>query len=186
MDEFGVMLVQRMIPCSACAMIFRENELHKYGTGKEQVTEILKFMRNPEHVNQFPLTVCAMAALHYDKVQCQKHPDMPVLLAHMVPDLLLSDLPASMVLDKEKFDFEASDETRLGTGGAGEVYKAFYDGNPIAVKKFHSTKNARYSCRLIIYWCQFFMHGSCENDHCKQVPFKHWVKMNHTLVVDAA
>lgn len=138
------MLVQRMIPCATCALKFSNSDLPKYTTDPEQLTEISRLMRNPEHVKQFPLTVCAMAALRYDKFQCHNHVDEPVLLAHMVPDLLLSDLPASMVLDKAKLEFEASDETKLGTGGAGEVYKAVYDGNPIAIKKFHSSNSSRY------------------------------------------
>ena len=145
-DEFGEMMVQRMIPCATCALNLSNNDLPKYATDPEQLTQISNLMRNPEHVKQFPLTVCAMAALRCDKLQCDNHLDEPVLLVHMVPDLLLSDLPTSMVLDKAKFEFEANDETKLGTGGAGEVYKAVYDGNPIAVKKFHSSSNARYLC----------------------------------------
>ena len=144
MDEYGIMLVQRMIPCPTCAVHFRENELAKYNIDPQQLTEVAGLLRDPEHVKPFSLTVCAIAALGHDEFQCSMHPDEPVPLAHMVPDLLLSDLPASMVLDQANFDFEANEEMRLGTGGAGEVYRAVYDGNPIAVKRFHSSKNSRY------------------------------------------
>ena len=151
MDEYGIMLVQRMIPCSTCAMNVKDIELPNNCTDLEQLTKMSGLVRDPELVKQFPLTVCAKAALYYDQFQCILHPDLPVSLVHMVPDLLLSDLPPSMVLDNTKFDFEANDETKLGAGGAGEVYKALYDGVPIAVKKFHSTASSRYSsCPIIL------------------------------------
>lgn len=149
MDEFGVLLVQRMIPCPTCALHFREEKLANYNIDPQQLSEVSQLLRNPEEVKQVSLTVCAIAALNFDELHCSMHPDEPVLLSHMVPDLLLSDLPPSMVLDRCKFVFEPNDESKLGTGGAGEVYKGIYDGIPIAVKKFHSSKTSRYSIEII-------------------------------------
>lgn len=145
MDEYGVMLIQRMIPCPYCATLLRNKEVAENCADVQQLSEISARLRNSEHVEQFPLTICALAAMSHDEFQCPKHPEEPISLAHMVPDLLLSDLPSSLELDKSKLDFEPNEESKLGTGGAGEVYKAVYDGIPIAIKRFHSVKNARYS-----------------------------------------
>ena len=138
------MVVQRMIPCPACVMVFHEKKLAEYDMDSCGSLDISSYVRNPTFVSQFPLTVCAIAALNHDRVFCQMHPDRPVPLTHLVPDILLSDLPSSLVLEKEKLDLEESNWTKLGTGGMGAVFKANYDGEPIAIKRFHSSKSTRY------------------------------------------
>lgn len=54
---------------------------------------------------------------------------MLISLQQLLPDVFMVDLGPSYLL-KDKLEIEK----RLGVGGFGEVYKAVYDGNPIAVK----------------------------------------------------
>ncbi len=45
-----------------------------------------------------------------------------VPLSHIVPDLLLSDLPKDLIIDTSLLDFNPKDpSTRLGRGGAGNT-----------------------------------------------------------------
>lgn len=41
------------------------------------------------------------------------------------------------------FVFNPSDENRLGSGGAGEVFLGMYKKEKVAVKRFHSTLESR-------------------------------------------
>eukprot|EP00794_Sanderia_malayensis_P013704 gene13704-15131_t len=143
LDEFGSMIVERMIPCPACITSFRQHQLSKYVEDKSKVMDILHYFRNPQFVNQFSLAICALAAVSHENIQCAKHADTPVALLTLVPDLLLTDLPPSMLLAKNQLDFNPSDTNRLGGGGAGEVFKASYKGEVVAVKRFHSTRQSR-------------------------------------------
>ncbi len=143
LDEYGAMTVQRMIPCPTCATSFKQHKLAQYVEDKNKITDILHYFRNPQFVNQFSLSVCALAAVGHEDILCSKHPDDPVPLLNLVPDLLLTDLPPSLLLAKRQLDFEPSERNRLGGGGAGEVFRAFYKGEQIAVKRFHSTKSSR-------------------------------------------
>jgi len=71
----------------------------------------------------FSLEDCAAAALQEDVIECKEY-NIEVPLIDLVPDLLLTDLPAQWHLDISKFEFDPMDlSTRLGAGGAGAVYK---------------------------------------------------------------
>ena len=91
----------------------------------------------------FTLPTCAAVALNFSSVTCPRHPDRVVPLKELIPDLLLSDLPRHMLIVKSEFQFQINDSSRLGSGGAGEVFLGTYKKEPVAVKTFHSTRNAR-------------------------------------------
>ena len=103
------------------------------------------------HVQQFDLLVCALAATNYQGISCLKHPDDPVALELVVPDLLLTDLPLILLLIQKILIFSLQKRPQLGEGGAGGVYSALYKGNPIAVKQFHSAKKTKYGLVVIRY-----------------------------------
>lgn len=96
------------------------------------------YFRNPDFIKQFDLQICAFAAMNYDSIYCDKHPDQSVQLRVLVPELLLSDLPSSFRINRNEFEFHPSKETQLGEGGAGGVYRGRYKGQDVAVKQFHS------------------------------------------------
>ncbi len=143
LDEYGSMTVQRVIPCPTCVSSFRHERLSKYLEDGSKPPDLSHHFRNSEFVQQFSLSVCALAAGGHEYISSEKHPDEPVPLSHLVPDLLLTDLPATLLLDKFQLDFVPSEHNRLGGGGAGEVFRAMYKGEQIAIKRFHSTKQSR-------------------------------------------
>ena len=96
------------------------------------------YFRNPDFIKQFDVQICAFAAVNYDSIYCDKHPDQSVQLRVLVPELLLSDLPSSFRINRNEFEFHPSKETQLGEGGAGGVYRGRYKGQDVAVKQFHS------------------------------------------------
>ena len=156
LDEYGQMTVQRMIPCPSCTTSFRQQQLSQYIEDNGKLFGLLHHLRNPAFVHQFSLSVCALAAVGHDEIACEKHAEEAVALAHLVPDLLLSDLPPSLLIDRKQLDFQPTEKNKLGGGGAGEVYKAWYRGQPLAIKIFHSSKLSRsaniYSCLDNLGW----------------------------------
>ena len=62
-----------------------------------------------------------------DTIYCSDY-NVCVPLSYLVPDLLLTDLPPSLMLDESVFEFNPKDHsTRLGRGGAGTVHKITSD-----------------------------------------------------------
>ena len=67
----------------------------------------------------FQLEHCAAEALVGDTILCPDY-KVRVPLHHLVPDLLLPDLPAALKVDTCQFEFNPQDPaTKLGRGGAG-------------------------------------------------------------------
>lgn len=95
--------------------------------------------RDPTTVQQFPLPMCATAMDHQARsIYCAKHPNQPVPLELIIPDIMLTDIPKEYKIEQDYFDFDPSEENRLGSGGAAKVFKANYKGVKVAVKQFHS------------------------------------------------
>lgn len=82
--------------------------------------------------------MCATATIEHQAILCDKHPDQPVPLELIIPDVVLTDIPKEYTIEQEHFDFDPREENRLGSGGAAKVYKATYKGRKVAVKQFHS------------------------------------------------
>lgn len=89
------------------------------------------------------MQVCALAATAFKAISCPLHSTHPITLETLVPDLLLTDLPAQYVIDPDEFIFNPSKETCLGEGGAGGVYRGSYQGKSIAIKQFHSATKTK-------------------------------------------
>ena len=67
----------------------------------------------------FQLDTCAAEALIGDTIICREY-NVRVPLRHLVPDLLLTDLPADLQIDQSQLEFNPKNSaTRLGRGGAG-------------------------------------------------------------------
>lgn len=67
----------------------------------------------------YQLDTCAAEALTGDSIVCREY-NVRVPLRHLVPDLLLTDLPEDLQIDHSQFEFNPQDPaTRLGRGGAG-------------------------------------------------------------------
>ena len=71
-------------------------------------------------VYTFRLEECALVGLLNSSILCSDY-NIYVPLSHLVPDLLLTDLPPHLMVDKSQLLFNPKDtSTRLGRGGAGE------------------------------------------------------------------
>ncbi|XP_035667179.1 leucine-rich repeat serine/threonine-protein kinase 1-like, partial [Branchiostoma floridae] len=127
-DDEGRPLVQCVIPCPEC---FRRHP-HRNSA-----------VMDPNQPHEFTLEECGLVALQEDTVECSKHPDTPVELAELVPDLLLVDLPEKLVMQQEDLKVEFTKEHLLGVGGVGGVYRALYRGQEVAIKCFHSEEKIR-------------------------------------------
>ncbi|XP_066918410.1 leucine-rich repeat serine/threonine-protein kinase 1-like isoform X2 [Clytia hemisphaerica] len=145
-DNNGDCLVQKLITCPMCRKNRQDvlqNEIIGFRPINRYDTEYSHYFRDVQHVNQFYLLTCASAAISYKAILCEKHPQQYVDLSLVVPDLMLTDLPPYFVIDPGRFMFAPSEETRLGVGGAGGVYKGGYKECQVAVKQFHSTTKAK-------------------------------------------
>ena len=67
----------------------------------------------------FQVDTCAAEALIGDTIICREY-NVRVPLRHLVPDILLTDLPADLQIDQSQLEYNPRDPaTRLGRGGAG-------------------------------------------------------------------
>ena len=151
MDNAGCSLVQKLVACPICQKKRKESLRvtdHEFNPKNYYNDDYSQFFRDIDHVTQFYLLTCASAATNYQAIMCNKHPDHHVDLNLLVPDLMLSDLPPHLVIDPTKFIFTPSEETRLGEGGAGGVYRGGYKGNEVAVKQFHSATKSKYGFKI--------------------------------------
>lgn len=137
-EESGSSLCKKYIPCPTCIAEYQHKQDLDCPTNSTLVESCNTYFRNPDCIKQFDLQICAFAALNYDSIYCDKHPDQSVQLRVLVPELLLSDLPSSFRINRNEFEFHPSKETQLGEGGAGGVYRGRYKGQDVAVKQFHS------------------------------------------------
>ena len=99
-----------------------------------RVSNFTSPLDNP--VVYFPVGTCALAALagHHATWTSEQ-----LSLAKLTPEFFLCDLPPSLLLEPKRLKFEVSKKTLLGRGGAGAVYRATYDGKPVAMKQFSTT-----------------------------------------------
>ncbi|KAK3103691.1 hypothetical protein FSP39_021072 [Pinctada imbricata] len=96
----GKELLERLVPCTKCQ-----------DRGK------------PEHMFKLPeLFQEAEKNTHVTCPQCSSN----IHIAHLAPDIMLSDLESELHLEEDEFNFEESAENLIGDGGFGNVYKAAY------------------------------------------------------------
>lgn len=118
----------------------------------------------------FDLDACAADALKGDTTVCSDY-QVRIPLHHLVPDLLLTDLPQQLRIDTSQFEFNPKvrgqgvwwlvgvvleafvsvfvffqdPANRLGRGGAGAVYKGRYKHEAVAVKEFLTSAQAEHT-----------------------------------------
>ncbi|WAR00447.1 LRRK1-like protein [Mya arenaria] len=91
----------------------------------------------PACLNHFTVEMCAQKMIDNQPVICPNGSSHE--LSHLVPDLLMQELPLHFFLDVTALETQ---DSLLGGGVAGAVYRGRYRGNAVAVKLYRS--DARY------------------------------------------
>ncbi|KAG8516285.1 Leucine-rich repeat serine/threonine-protein kinase 1 [Galemys pyrenaicus] len=125
-ESDGTPLMEQYVPCPVC-----ETSWAQLADPGEKA----------EGVQYFDMEDCVLAAVERDFIACPRHPDLPVPLQELVPELFMTDFPARLFLENSKLEHSEDEGSILGQGGSGTViYQARYQGQPVAVKRFQIKK----------------------------------------------
>ncbi|XP_073657435.1 leucine-rich repeat serine/threonine-protein kinase 1 isoform X4 [Tursiops truncatus] len=125
-ESDGTPLMEQYVPCPVC-----ETSWAQHADPSERL----------EDVQYFDMEDCVLTAIEQDFISCPRHPDLPVPLQELVPELFMTDFPARLFLENSKLEHSEDESTVLGQGGSGTiVYRARYQGQPVAVKRFQIKK----------------------------------------------
>ncbi|XP_060116064.1 leucine-rich repeat serine/threonine-protein kinase 1 [Heteronotia binoei] len=120
-ESDGTLLMEQYVPCPVCST-------PKTQEGNSQQIEDMQF---------FNMEDCVLTAIELDTITCPNHLDIPVPLEELVPELFMTDFPSRLFLENSKLEYSKNENNILGQGGSGTViYRAQYQGKPVAVKQF--------------------------------------------------
>ncbi|XP_071070427.1 leucine-rich repeat serine/threonine-protein kinase 1 isoform X2 [Dasypus novemcinctus] len=123
-ESDGTPLMEQYVPCPIC-----ETSCAQHADPGEKA----------ESVQYFDMEDCVLTAIEQDVISCPRHPDLPVPLQELVPELFMTDFPARLFLENSKL--EHNEDSILGQGGSGTIiYQARYQGMPVAMKRFQIKK----------------------------------------------
>jgi leucine-rich repeat kinase 1 len=143
LDVEGEWLVQRQVLWKVPGELLQSRAGHKSRSRREQWS--LFPDGEQEELVMFQVDACAAEALIGDTIVCRDC-NVRVPLRHLVPDLLLTDLPADLQVDQSQLEYNPRDPaTRLGRGGAGAVYRGKYRRQIVAVKEFLTAEQAEHT-----------------------------------------
>uniref|UniRef100_A0A8C5H8V1 non-specific serine/threonine protein kinase n=1 Tax=Gouania willdenowi TaxID=441366 RepID=A0A8C5H8V1_GOUWI len=121
-ESDGSLVMEQYAPCPLCASL-----------GQHEAEEAA--------VHFFNMEDCVLAAMQEEHIICPLHPEEPVPLQELVPELFMTDFPARLFLEKPCLDYCEDENNILGQGGSGTIiYRAQYNKRPVAVKRFHFKK----------------------------------------------
>ncbi|XP_076879110.1 leucine-rich repeat serine/threonine-protein kinase 1 isoform X2 [Brachyhypopomus gauderio] len=128
-ESDGSLLIEQYAPCPHCSAASRHTD-HLPLAGS-----------TPSSAHYFNMEDCVLAATEKEHVACPRHPDTPVALQELVPELFMTDFPSRLFLVKDDLDCSEQERDILGQGGSGTIiYRAKYRGQPVAIKRFHFKK----------------------------------------------
>ncbi|KAM8894430.1 leucine-rich repeat serine/threonine-protein kinase 1 [Spinachia spinachia] len=137
-ESDGSLLMEQYAPCPVCASLGRQKHLELVGSLIGQVGDKEE---GGDGVHYFNMEDCVLAAVEKDHIMCPKHPDQPVTLQELVPELFMTDFPARLFLDRAQLEYSEEENNILGQGGSGTIiYRARYRNQPVAIKRFHFKK----------------------------------------------
>ncbi|XP_035387696.1 leucine-rich repeat serine/threonine-protein kinase 1 isoform X1 [Electrophorus electricus] len=133
-ESDGSLLIEQYAPCPHCSSTSRHAD-HLPLAGS-----------TPSSVHYFNMEDCVLAATEKEHITCPVHPDTPVPLQELVPELFMTDFPSRLFLVKGDLDCSEQERDILGQGGSGTIiYRAKYRGQPVAIKRFHFKKCRQFS-----------------------------------------
>ncbi|XP_025055346.1 leucine-rich repeat serine/threonine-protein kinase 1 [Alligator sinensis] len=125
-ESDGTLLMEQYVPCHICATLRAEE---------------IEANKKADDVQYFNMEDCVLTAIELDCIECPSHPNVPVPLQELVPELFMTDFPARLFLENSKLEYSENEINVLGQGGSGTViYQARYQGKRVAVKRFQIKK----------------------------------------------
>uniref|UniRef100_A0A8C6QHT0 Leucine-rich repeat serine/threonine-protein kinase 1 n=2 Tax=Nannospalax galili TaxID=1026970 RepID=A0A8C6QHT0_NANGA len=125
-ESDGTPLMEQYVPCPVCETSWAQHEDPS---------------EKSESVQYFDMEDCVLTAIEQDFIACPRHPDVLVPLQELVPELFMTDFPARLFLENSMLEHSEGESSILGQGGSGTViYRARYQGQPVAVKRFQIKK----------------------------------------------
>ncbi|XP_039980323.1 leucine-rich repeat serine/threonine-protein kinase 1 isoform X2 [Xiphias gladius] len=144
-ESDGSLLIEQYAPCPLCASLGQQKQAKLLTSRPGQVGE--RGNRGGDDgggggggaaVHYFNMEDCVLAAVEKEHIICPQHPDQPVPLQELVPELFMTDFPARLFLEKAQLEYSDEENNILGQGGSGTIiYRARYCDQPVAVKRFH-------------------------------------------------
>ncbi|XP_069384545.1 leucine-rich repeat serine/threonine-protein kinase 1 isoform X2 [Paralichthys olivaceus] len=143
-ESDGTFLIEQYAPCPLCALLGQQNQAKLPASRPSNVRE--RGDRGGDNgeggsqseVHYFNMEDCVLAALEKEHIICPQHPDQPVPLQELVPELFMTDFPARLFLEKAQLEYSEEESNILGQGGSGTIiYRARYCDQPVAIKRFH-------------------------------------------------
>uniref|UniRef100_A0A674AEA6 non-specific serine/threonine protein kinase n=1 Tax=Salmo trutta TaxID=8032 RepID=A0A674AEA6_SALTR len=164
-ESDGTRLIEQYAPCPQCSSMIRQNQ----GPGEKGGGRGGHF---------FNMEDCVIAAMGQEYIVCPQHPDQPVPLQELVPELFMTDFPSRLFLEKAQLECSEEESDILGQGGSGTIiYRACYRGQPVAIKRFHFKK-----CRQQTISSDTMMKHLQSMDACRSFSeFRQEASMLHSL-----
>lgn len=78
-ESDGTLLMEQYVPCHICAA----SRMEENDCGEKA-----------EDAQYFNMEDCVLTAIELDCITCPNHPDIPVSLQELVPELFMTDFPA--------------------------------------------------------------------------------------------
>ncbi|XP_069567536.1 leucine-rich repeat serine/threonine-protein kinase 1 [Brachyistius frenatus] len=145
-ESDGSLLIEQYAPCSLCTSLGQQKQTELLASGSGQTEESRgrgedDGGRGEAGVHYFNMEDCVLAAVEKEHIICPQHPDQPVPLQELVPELFMTDFPTRLFLEKDQLEYSEEKNNILGQGGSGTIiYRARYSDQPVAIKRFHIKK----------------------------------------------
>uniref|UniRef100_A0A3B4UE03 non-specific serine/threonine protein kinase n=2 Tax=Seriola dumerili TaxID=41447 RepID=A0A3B4UE03_SERDU len=145
-ESDGSLLIEQYAPCPLCVSRGQQKQTKLLASRPGQSGE--RGNRGGDDggggeagVHYFNMEDCVLAAVEKEYIICPQHPDQPVPLQELVPELFMTDFPARLFLERAQLEYTEEENNILGQGGSGTIiYRARYRDHPVAVKRFHFKK----------------------------------------------
>lgn len=141
-ESDGSLLVEQYAPCPLCVSLDQSKQEDSGGGGGGRSDGgDGECGDDGEGIHYFNMEDCVLAAVEKEHIVCPLHPEQPVTLQELVPELFMTDFPARLFLDRTLLTYSEDEDNILGQGGSGTIiYRARYNGQPVAIKRFHFKK----------------------------------------------
>ncbi|TKS70402.1 Leucine-rich repeat serine/threonine-protein kinase 1 [Collichthys lucidus] len=147
-ESDGSLLIEQYAPCPLCASLGQKKQAdHRasrpshFGVRGGRGEDDGGGGGGGEAVHYFNMEDCVLAAVEEQHIICPQHPEQPVSLQELVPELFMTDFPARLFLERDQLECSEEESNILGQGGSGTViYRARYREQPVAIKRFHFKK----------------------------------------------